>query len=65
MVVSRNCALRAVAADCQWLGLSSSRWKLFLRHMELPHPVGPSRTFPSTTLAVRSGIKKIPETQSA
>src|ERR1700734_1157883 len=41
MVVSRHCLLRREATEYQWLGLSSSRWKSFLRHMELPHP-GPS-----------------------
>jgi hypothetical protein len=65
MVISRNCALRPAAVESQWLGLSSSRWKLFLLHMELPHPAGPSPTFMSTTLAARSGIKKIPGTRNA
>jgi hypothetical protein len=53
MVISRHYLLRQAATECQWLGLSSSRWKSFLRHMELPHPAGPCRTFPSTTLPAR------------
>jgi hypothetical protein len=58
MVVSRHYLLRSAAAEYQWLGLSSSRWKSFLRHMDLPHPAVSSWTFPSTTLAARSGIRK-------
>jgi hypothetical protein len=46
MVISRNCALQPAAVESQWLCLSSSRWKLFLRHMELPHPACPSPTLP-------------------
>jgi hypothetical protein len=53
MVNSRHDLLRRAAAEDPWLGLTSSRWKSFLRHMELPHPAGPSRTFPSTRLAAR------------
>jgi hypothetical protein len=41
MVVSRHCLLRRAATEYLWLGLPSSRWKLFLRHMELSHPAEP------------------------
>jgi hypothetical protein len=53
MVVSRHDSLRRAAAEHQWLSLSSSRWKSFLRHMELPYPADASRTFAFTTLAAR------------
>jgi hypothetical protein len=65
MVISRHYLLRQAATECQWLGLSSSRWKSFLRHMELPDTAYPSWTFPCATLAARSGIRKTPETRHA
>jgi hypothetical protein len=65
MTVSRHHLLRRAAAEYQWLGLSSSRWKTFLGHMELPDTAHASWTFPSATLAARSGIRRTPETRHA
>ena len=65
MTVCRHHLLRPAAAEYQWLGLSSSRWKSFLRQMELPDTAYPSWTFPCATLASRSGIRKTPETRHA
>ena len=53
MVNSRHDLLRRATPEDPWLGSSSSRWKSFLRHMELPHPADPSRTILSTKLAAR------------
>lgn len=65
-MVSRHFVLQAAPTEYQWLGLSSSRWKSFLQHMELPHPLVPSKAFPSTTLVARTDIiRKMPETRHA
>ena len=65
MTVSRHHLLRRAAAEYQWLGLSSSRWKAFLGHMEVPDTAHPFSTFPSATLAARSGIRRTPDTRDA
>jgi hypothetical protein len=61
MVVSRHCLLQRRAPEYQWLGLSSSRWKSFLGHMELPDSAHAFWASPSATLAARSGIRRTPE----
>ena len=61
MAVNRHHLLRRAAAEYQWLGLSSSRWKSFLGHMELPDSAHAFWASPSATLAARSGIRRTPE----
>ena len=65
MMVSRHFVLQPAPIEYQWLGLSSSRWKSFLQHMELPHPLVPSRAFPPTTLAARTAIRRVAATRHA
>jgi hypothetical protein len=65
MAVNRHHLLRRAAPEYQWLGLSSSRWKSFLGHIELPDTAHLSWTFPSATLSARSSIRRTPESRDA